>query len=302
MAAAVPRLLVVGGNGYLGSAVCKAAVSKGWDVSSMSSSGKPYTSPAGHSPKWASRVTWHKADAFDPATYAPLVGASTAVVHTLGILLEGGYKASVASGDVLGLVRAMVRNSTGSGEVSNPLKTGAEKARGYDAMNRDSALTVLDTMLTTPSPPPPPRSFVFVSAAHSFRPVVPARYLASKREAEASILSRCAGSQVDPIIVRPGLMYHPHVRPVSTLPAFALSLTAGLHDRVRLPFGFGPPESLLGGMAEALRTHPMHVDHVADAIVRAIAEQQQGVIDVQTMRRWAGFDVPEEPTTSGAVH
>lgn len=32
----VPRLLVVGGNGYLGSAVCKAAVAKGWDVASMS--------------------------------------------------------------------------------------------------------------------------------------------------------------------------------------------------------------------------------------------------------------------------
>ncbi|KAL1412082.1 hypothetical protein Q8F55_003079 [Vanrija albida] len=292
MAAAVPRLLVVGGNGYLGSAVCKAAVSKGWDVSSMSSSGKPYTSPAGHAPKWASRVAWHKASAFDPPSYAALVGASTAVVHTLGILLEGGYKDSVARGDVLGLAGAMLRNATGSGEASNPLKTAEERGKGYDVMNRDSALTVLDTMLASPSQAH--RAFVYVSAAHSFRPVVPPRYLSSKREAEASILSRTAGTTVDPIIVRPGLMYHPHTRPVSTLPAFALSLTAGLHDRFRLPFDFGGPETLLGGTAESLRTHPIHVDHVADAIVKAIAEEQQGVIDVQTMRRWAGFDVPEE--------
>lgn len=88
-------------------------------------------------------------------------------------------------------------------------------------------------------------------------------------------------------------MYHSHTRPLSTLPAFAVSLSAGLHDRLRLPLPFGA-DSLLGKTAQTLRTHPIHVDHVADAIVKSIAEGREGVVDVPTMRRWAGFDVPEE--------
>lgn len=119
--------------------MCKAAVSKGWDVSSMSSSGVPYTTPAGHTPKWVSRVQWHRASAFDPASFAGLVAGQTAVVHTLGILLEdAGYKAAVRSGNPLGVLKAVAQGVLGSGTDSNPLKTTQEKRKGYDAMNRDS--------------------------------------------------------------------------------------------------------------------------------------------------------------------
>jgi len=34
-AAATKRLVVCGGNGFLGSRICKAAVSRGWDVTSI---------------------------------------------------------------------------------------------------------------------------------------------------------------------------------------------------------------------------------------------------------------------------
>jgi hypothetical protein len=83
-------------------------------------------------------------------------------------------------------------------------------------------------------------------------------------------------------------MYHPHIRPISTLPAFALSVSAGIHDTLRLPNIFAS-KSLLGGAADALRTHPLHVDHVGEAIIKVITEGQEGVVDVNTMRRWAGF-------------
>ncbi|BEI83756.1 hypothetical protein CcaverHIS002_0403600 [Cutaneotrichosporon cavernicola] len=274
----VPRLLVVGGNGYLGSAVCKAAVAKGWNVASMSSSGKPYTTPAGHTPKWVHAVQWHRASAFEPDTYRDLMADKSAVVHTLGILLEdAGYKDAIARGDILGLL---------GGDT-------AVEARGtYEAMNRDSALTVLDTMLAEPSPPAPAeRSFVYVSAANKVAPFVPDRYVTTKREAEAGILERCeANGHVKPVLVRPGLMYNAHVRPISTLPAFALSLTAGLHDRLHLPMPFSA-DSALGKAAETLCTHPIHVDHVADAIIRSIATGEEGVVNVDTMREWAGFEV-----------
>jgi hypothetical protein len=90
-----------------------------------------------------------------------------------------------------------------------------------------------------------------------------------------------------------GLMYHPHIRPFSTLPAFALSLSAGLADRLSLPNPFAS-KSLLGGMADSLRTHPIHVDHVAEAVLRCIAdEDKRGVVDIEEMRRWAGFWMKE---------
>ncbi len=87
-------------------------------------------------------------------------------------------------------------------------------------------------------------------------------------------------------------MYHPHIRPISTLPAFLLSLSATAHDRLRIPNIF-PSNSIFGGAADALRTHPIHVDHVASAVLRCIAdEEMDGVVDVQEMRRWAGFMGP----------
>lgn len=138
----------------------------------------------------------------------------------------------------------------------------------------------------------PSRQFVYVSAANSILPVVPERYITSKREAEAEIERRCLGTDVHPVIMRPGLMYNAHIRPLSTLPAFAISLTAGLHDRLQLNPPF-KPDSFLGRAAENFATHPIHVDHVADAIIKCIAEGSEGVVDVPTMRRWAGFDVPD---------
>lgn len=49
------------------------------------------------------------------------------------------------------------------------------------------------------------RSFVYVSAADAFAPVVPARYISTKREAEQYILSHCTPQTgVLPVIVRPG--------------------------------------------------------------------------------------------------
>lgn len=50
-------LLVVGGNGFVGSSIVKAAVARGWNVTSLSRSGSPYKSPQGHSPAWTRKVS-----------------------------------------------------------------------------------------------------------------------------------------------------------------------------------------------------------------------------------------------------
>ncbi|WVF66378.1 hypothetical protein IAT40_001118 [Kwoniella sp. CBS 6097] len=309
MAAIVPRLLVVGGNGFLGSAICKAAVSKGWEVSSMSSSGKPYTTPAGHTPAWVPRVQWHAASAFDPSSYSSLIANQDAVVHTLGILLEDkGYKDNVRSGNLLGLARSIVGSSglVPGGASGNPLKSEKERREGYEGMNRDSALKVLDTMLSAPSSSPsippsdfgadpetlslPHRSFVYISAADAFRPVVPNAYIESKREAELLINRRCLeqGGEVKPTFIRPGLMYHPHIRPLTTLPAFLIDLSSKLSTSIGIQNPFASKSPLHGAM-EALRTYPLHVDHVASAVLKCIQEGREGVVDVKEMRDWAGL-------------
>jgi hypothetical protein len=116
-----------------------------------SSSGKPYTTPAGHTPKWVGDVRWHRASAFEPATYADLVASSSAVVHTLGILLEDtGYKSAVRRNDVFGLAKAVIGGMSGGD--GNPLKSKEEKRRGYEGMNRESGEAILRSPSHTTQP------------------------------------------------------------------------------------------------------------------------------------------------------
>ncbi|KAJ1431078.1 hypothetical protein SESBI_07318 [Sesbania bispinosa] len=72
------RIVVLGGNGFVGSAICKAAVSKGIEVISLNRSGRP-TYPG----SWVDQVTWISGDVFYVNWDEVLVGA-TAVVSTLG--------------------------------------------------------------------------------------------------------------------------------------------------------------------------------------------------------------------------
>ncbi|XP_004512483.1 uncharacterized protein At1g32220, chloroplastic [Cicer arietinum] len=72
------RIVVLGGNGFVGSAICKAAVSKGIEVISLNRSGRPT-----YSGSWVDQVTWIPGDVFYVNWDEVLLGA-TAVVSTLG--------------------------------------------------------------------------------------------------------------------------------------------------------------------------------------------------------------------------
>ena len=163
-----------------------------------------------------------------------------------------------------------------------------------------------------------PSPFVYVSAEDLFRPIIPARYIETKREAEQalsviatqSILRQAAPSDASsadaasaralrPVFVRPSLIYHPHKRPLSTLPAAALDVSANLQRRlpsslqaqtlaraVPLPSVFAPQS-----MANLLTIPPIHVDTVAEAICRAIEREDiVGAVGVKQMRELTGFD------------
>ncbi|KAG9092325.1 hypothetical protein FS749_015818 [Ceratobasidium sp. UAMH 11750] len=136
---AAQHIFVVGGNGFLGSAICKAAVARGWKVTGVSSSGQPYRTPKGHTPAWASKVDFRKASAFEPASYRSLLEPCTAVVHTLGILLEAPrYKSAVQSGSLGGLVSAF-GHAWGLGAAGNPLAKMAPGEEGtYESINTEA--------------------------------------------------------------------------------------------------------------------------------------------------------------------
>lgn len=103
----------------------------------LSQSGRPFASPKGHVPTWTSSVEWHAASAFKPETYRSLVGSATAVVHTLGTLLENSsYKQAIRQSDAASLASTFARLLKGE----NPLAKGAEGS--YERINKDSGATI----------------------------------------------------------------------------------------------------------------------------------------------------------------
>ncbi|EJD52923.1 NAD(P)-binding protein [Auricularia subglabra TFB-10046 SS5] len=298
----VQRLLVVGGNGFVGSAICKAALVRGWQVSSISSSGQPYRTPKGHSPAWVSKVEWHAADALEPASYAPLLKDRTAVVHTLGTLLpDARYKRALQSGNLPALLGAFVDSATSLGS-PNPLRPTL-----YDTLNRDSALRVFETYAHQHQEGQDARTFVYVSAEDVFRPAIPARYIESKREAERELLQLSHESDIRPVFLRPGLIYHAHLRPLTSPIAAMLSASAHFHHR--LPESVPTPAGLmrtlsrlvaepLDSVANALTTHPIHVEHVASAACAAVEDSTaSGPLDVRAMRRLIGWPLDGDTAT-----
>ena len=156
------------------------------------------------------------------------------MVHTLGTLLENSsYKQAIRQSDAASLVGMFAKHLKGD----NPLAKGSEGS--YERINKDSgvcvllssftdaflrtrilyityrishiayrprlALTVLQTYLCETKDLSADKTFVYISAEDIFRPVIPARYITTKREAEKEIASLCeaSGHNVRPVFIRP---------------------------------------------------------------------------------------------------
>jgi NADH dehydrogenase len=75
-------LLVVGGSGFIGRAICRLAVRDGHEVRSVSRSGRP---DAGG---WDDGVSWTSADLFRPDAWRDRLDGVDAVVHAVGVINE----------------------------------------------------------------------------------------------------------------------------------------------------------------------------------------------------------------------
>ncbi|KAF8636530.1 hypothetical protein AX17_003343 [Amanita inopinata Kibby_2008] len=279
-----------------------------------------------HGKRPIQQVEWQKGDALDPQTFAHLFPGVDGVVHTLGTLLEvgeegPGYKASVRGGDPVGLIANYLTTALCDGAGRNPVG----KSRGsYEAVNRDAAMRVCEafiasTPVTAATTEERPRSFVYISAEDIFRPLIPARYIRTKREAERGLTEMIRERKdIRGIYIRPSLVYHPHLRPLTTPAAVLFDLSATLHERI--PHSFPTPSSIirtlgstlasrlttsssgrgmddvlqtspLESVANALVTPPIHVDSVAQAICVALnpASGVRGVVTVRRMRELIGW-------------
>eukprot|EP01024_Parvocaulis_polyphysoides_P031790 TRINITY_DN2863_c0_g2_i1.p1 TRINITY_DN2863_c0_g2~~TRINITY_DN2863_c0_g2_i1.p1 ORF type:complete len:387 (-),score=47.15 TRINITY_DN2863_c0_g2_i1:165-1325(-) len=75
-----PKLLVFGGNGFVGSRVCQEAINMGMGVVSINRSGRPKNI----SENWIENVDWVAGDAFDVTTYQSQLSGCTAAISTVG--------------------------------------------------------------------------------------------------------------------------------------------------------------------------------------------------------------------------
>ncbi|HEV2147755.1 MAG TPA: NAD-dependent epimerase/dehydratase family protein [Longimicrobiaceae bacterium] len=77
------KLLVMGGNGFIGAEVCRAAAAGGHEAVAVGRSGRPPIDAP-----WTDRVRWVAADVFRPAAWTEHLAGCDAVVHCIGIVRE----------------------------------------------------------------------------------------------------------------------------------------------------------------------------------------------------------------------
>ncbi|KAF7323027.1 adenylate kinase [Mycena chlorophos] len=175
-----PKVVVVGGNGFIGglvarkldaanpitgSAVCRIALCTRHASNKHQLVWATLPDTKGPHPilDCPSRLE-KKATRSKPDTFASHLDGASGVVHTLGILLEdAAYKRAVRDGNVPALLTAFFGRR-------NPLEPPSVT---YESMNRDSALSVCETFIASKPPAEAEeraRPFVFISAEDVFRP------------------------------------------------------------------------------------------------------------------------------------
>ncbi len=97
-------------------------------------------------PRLASQVDWRAGNVFDRAALDKVMPSSTAVVSTLGILLESDYK-NDGLVSPLGVLRGIVDHALGS--KGNPLDP---KRKTYEKFNRDAGKQHSPALLPPTSP------------------------------------------------------------------------------------------------------------------------------------------------------
>ncbi|EAT82957.1 hypothetical protein HBI56_069240 [Parastagonospora nodorum] len=277
--AAKKKLVVCGGNGFLGSRICRAAAHRGWSVTSISRSGTPHWSSVTSSPnppEWSESVSWQKGDVLDPSSYTQHLEGASAVIHTMGILLEADYKGVVSGREspIAGLKRAFSSTKQGTqdplsvkeGEALRPMERDGQLT--YEVMNRDTAVSIAQESSKRKVP-----TFLYISAAAG-TPILPARYITTKREAESIISSTFPNMRS--IFIRAPFLYdssRTFTLPIAAAGGVASMINSAVGGRLTWLMG-------AGGIK------PLKADLVGEAVVEALEDEEvRGPVEVPEIER-----------------
>jgi hypothetical protein len=225
-------------------------------------------------------VAWERGDVLRPATYASLLKGADFVVHSMGILLEADYKGVLRGQEspLTGLRKAFASTPRPGNPLDRGVKDSDDDIRPpetreqltYENMNRDSAI-----MLAKEADRENASAFVYISAAGG-APVLPARYISTKREAESTIASQFP--RLRSIFFRPPFLYDSS-RPL-TMPLAAMT---GIGAAVN-----GITGGIFGNLMGAAGVKPLQVDVVAEAVVQALSDETvKGPVEVPQIEQLA---------------
>ncbi|XP_010541546.1 PREDICTED: uncharacterized protein At1g32220, chloroplastic [Tarenaya hassleriana] len=95
------KLLVLGGNGFVGSHVCKEALDRGISVSSLSRSGRSSLQES-----WATSVTWHQGNLLSPESWKDALDGVTYVISCVGGFGSNSYMYKINGTANINAIRA----------------------------------------------------------------------------------------------------------------------------------------------------------------------------------------------------
>ncbi|CEL95746.1 unnamed protein product [Vitrella brassicaformis CCMP3155] len=199
------KILVLGGNGFVGSQICRKAIERGIEVVSLSRRGKA-TDKIAKEP-WAKEVQWVAGSALDPPSFRSHLETCNGVIHSIGILLENNLNKFVSGSQ-----------ASGAG-------------LSYEQVNRDTALVVAREARRLP----PVQSFVFVSAKSA--PPFLQRYILAKRDVENE-LRTYGHDELRSAFLYAGMIYH-ESKPGSPQMASLLKIGSAVNETMLNYVGFG---------------------------------------------------------------
>ncbi|KAJ2962256.1 hypothetical protein NQ176_g10952 [Zarea fungicola] len=247
----------------------------------LSRSGEPRwdgVTASAAAPSWSHQVTWERADILKPATYAPFLQGADYVVHSMGILLEADYKGLVSGREspISGIQKIFAATKDRG---INPLdvKPGEDikpsdpnDQFSYEIMNRDSAVALARHASDART-----KVFCYISAAGG-SPMLPQRYISTKREAENIITNKFP--EMRGVFFRPPFMFD-ESRKV-TMGLAAMAGAGALFNK----FTGGYLNTFMG----AAGAKPVKVEMVAEAVVEALADEEiRGPVETPQMEELA---------------
>jgi len=194
----------------------------------------------------------------------------------MGILLEADYKGVISGKEspIKGLQRAFSATKAGTqnpldrkeGETLRPQESDGQLT--YEVMNRDTALSLAKESVQRKVP-----TFLYISAAAG-TPILPARYITTKREAESLISTTFPTMRT--IFIRAPFMYdssRTFTLPIAAAGGVASMINSAVGGRLTWLMG-------AGGIK------PLKADLVGEAVIEALDDEEvRGPVEVPEIER-----------------